>query len=143
MVDLGTGSGVLAIAASQLGASSVVAVDRDADALATARDHIMLNVASGVACRQCDIRDADDMACASIVLANLTGAVVCDGATTLLQCVTPGGVLVVSGVTEPEEAAVRSAFESDATVVGRAVEEEWVALTLRQSTTDGRRSTLD
>ena len=143
VVDLGTGSGVLAIAASKLGAASVVAVDRDTDALATARHHITLNLASVVTVRHCDIRDTDNLPSAAIVLANLTGALVCDRATALLECVTPGGVLVVSGVTAPEEAAVRGAFESSTAVVGRSVEDEWVALTLRKSTANGRRPMLD
>ena len=141
VVDLGTGSGVLAIAAAKLGAASVVAVERDTDALATARDHVALNGASIVALRHCDVRDTDDLPRASIVLANLTAALLRARAATLLRCATPGGVIGAGGVTTPEEASVRRAFAPDAAVVARAVEDEWVVLTLRTSTAGSRRST--
>ncbi len=43
MIDVGTGSGVLAIAAAKLGASSVVAFDEDPEALRNARENVVRN----------------------------------------------------------------------------------------------------
>ena len=135
VLDLGTGSGILAIAAAKLGAASVVGIDWDLDAIATARDNLERNdVSSVVDLYHRDVRDAATTEPASIVLANLTGALVCRHPQSLLRCVTRGGVLVVSGVTEQEEYDVRCALAPHGTTTGRHTEGEWVALTIRRAT---------
>ena len=56
VLDLGTGSGVLAIAAHKLGAAGIVAVDRDPDALSNARDNLARNGVTGaVTLREADL----------------------------------------------------------------------------------------
>lgn len=135
VLDAGTGSGVLAIAAWKLGAVSVVAVDFDADAVTSARECAELNGVS----RLIDIRQADlerDAAVPgepfSLILANLTGGMLVRMAARLCRRTSPGGTLIVSGVTREEEADVTSAFRSaSATLVTRLVEDsndEWVGL---------------
>lgn len=137
VLDAGTGSGVLAIAAWKLGAASVVAVDFDADAVTSARECAELNGVSSLI----DIRQADlerDPAVPgepfSLILANLTGGMLVRMAARLCRLAEPGGTLIVSGVTREEEADVTSAFRSvGATLVTRLVEDsndEWVGLRL-------------
>ena len=74
VVDLGTGSGVLAIAAHLLGAREVEGLDVDEDALVSARESLALNGLTGrVALRRADLR-TDRIEPADVILASLTGA---------------------------------------------------------------------
>ncbi|HSK10497.1 MAG TPA: 50S ribosomal protein L11 methyltransferase [Vicinamibacterales bacterium] len=127
VLDLGTGSGVLAIAARRLGAASVLGVDDDEDAVGSARENLSLNaVTDGVELRCADFRRMPDLA-GDVVIANLTGALLLAQAAALAAMVAPGGSLIVSGLTAEEEPAVGAAF-GQLSPVARLGEAEWVAL---------------
>ena len=128
-LDLGTGSGVLAIAAAKLGARAALGVDRDPDALASARDNIALNdVADRVGARLDDVaRLANENA--RVVTANLNGALFRAHAPAIVRAVEPGGVLVAGGLTTSEEEPVRAVLEPVLSLAARASEAEWAALT--------------
>jgi ribosomal protein L11 methyltransferase len=129
VVDLGTGSGVLAIAAARLGCAHAVAVDDDADAVEAARDNVTRN----------DVQDRVDVRCADltsdtalrgdIVLGNLTGALLRRLAHAVVARLAPGGTLILSGFTSDERAAVAHAF-APLRIVRADTENGWVALTL-------------
>ena len=132
VLDLGTGSGVLAIAAHKLDAAPIVAVDRDADALANARDNLARNAAGqAVALRQADVARLAAPG-ALVVTANLSGAVLVRHASRIARHVRPSGSLIAGGVTSAEEKQVRAAFDGTLTPAGREAEDGWVALTLRR-----------
>jgi ribosomal protein L11 methyltransferase len=131
VVDVGTGSGVLAIAASLLGATEVVGIDDDPDALQAATENLELNPAAAVTLRQQDARGTR-AAAFDIVLANLTGGLLEAAAHQLVGLAKPGGSLVLSGLLEPEESTVRAAF-AGCLVHNRAQEGEWLCLTLERS----------
>ena len=136
VMDVGTGSGVLAIAATKQGAATVVAIDNDPDALASARDNVAVNgVSFIVTLGQRDFRNLspDDGGPASIVLANLSGAVLRDYAATLLKEVAVGGTLIVGGITSDEESGGRRAFAPGGMLVRSTRDEEWVALTFHRA----------
>jgi ribosomal protein L11 methyltransferase len=129
VVDVGTGSGVLAIAAAQLGASHAIGIDDDRDALASASANVALNAipAGRVAMRAGNLL-ADALPHGDVVLGNLTGALLRRAAATLIAAIAPGGCLIVSGFTEDERLAVEHAF---APLAVRHAESEhgWLALT--------------
>jgi ribosomal protein L11 methyltransferase len=128
LVDIGTGSGVLAIVGHRLGAMPVVAIDNDADAIDSARENLELNdLVGAVDLRVGDFRTSEPLQ-AAVVTANLTGGLLVRSATTLAACVAPGGCLIVSGVTLAEEAEVVSAFEPTLRLAERIGEDEWVGL---------------
>lgn len=129
VLDLGAGSGVLAIAAARRGAASVVAVDNDADAVRAARANVALNAVSDVVQVRCDDFRHADLQPAPLVLANLDAAVVRRQAAALAR-LARGGRLVAGGITAPEEASVRRELTRHGTLAARYVEDEWVALTL-------------
>jgi ribosomal protein L11 methyltransferase len=134
VLDVGTGSGVLAIAASMLGATDVVAIDSDPDALQSAAENIGLNGADAVVqARLADLGVEGSSLAASgrfdLVVANLTGAVLEQHATVLSALVAPGGSIIVSGCLVEEAASVERAFElSGVERSWRESAEEWVAL---------------
>ena len=130
-LDVGTGSGVLAIAASRLGATHVLAIDDDADAIQSARENLDLNPGAEVTLGVVDLRRAV-LRPFDVVLANLTGGLLVSAADTLQRlAAAPDGRLVLSGFMTHEEAEVRGTF-GPWTVERRSAEDDWVCLTLRR-----------
>jgi len=129
VIDVGTGSGVLAMAASLLGATNVIGIDDDADAVTAARENLDLNPRARVTLRVDDLRQAAP-ANADLVLANLTGALLVAAADRIRQLTDSGGRLILSGFLAREERDVLHAFRP-LTVEHRAQEEEWLCVTLR------------
>ena len=127
-LDVGTGSGVLAIAASRLGASQVLAIDDDPDAIASARENLDLNPATNVTLGTLDLRRAT-LRPFDLVLANLTGGLLAAAAQGLMQLGAREGRWILSGFMHAEEADVLTAFAS-CTIVERSQEDEWVCVTL-------------
>lgn len=127
VLDVGTGSGVLAIAAAKLGAARVVGIDNDQDAIGNALENRGLNGVE-VEFRCADLHEARAGGPFDIVLANLTGVVLMRFARELQTLAGDDGTLILSGLREEEEADVRAAFTRP--VTGRAVEDGWICLTL-------------
>jgi ribosomal protein L11 methyltransferase len=124
ILDIGTGSGILAIAAALLGASRVLALDADPMACDTAAGNVARNgVADAVAVRRLDVTPRtlrqlteQDPRRYGGVVANLEARIVMPLLAALPALLGPGGWLVVSGVLEPERhgivaAAGRAGFE--------------------------------
>lgn len=125
VIDVGTGSGVLAIAAWKLGASRVVAMDCDPDALDNARENLDLNGASdAIALVNADL-SVFDGAAGDTVTANLTIAVLERHARELRRVVRPGGQLIVSGFAPDDLPAIERAFGTRSSDV--ATEGAWCA----------------
>ena len=131
VLDVGTGSGVLAITAVRLGAARAVGVDIDPDALASARENLLLNgVTDRIELQEADLAMLGGVA-ANVVTANLTGALLVRLASRLASLVQPGGHLVLSGFLLEEEAAVRAAFAPWTAHATGEFEGEWGGLTVR------------
>ncbi len=127
-VDLGTGSGVLALAAWRLGATNIDALDYDEDAIVNARENLRLNGAGpAITLRQVDLR-TEAVAPGDVVTANLTGALLIAQASAIAALVRPGGTLILSGILATEVDAVSSAFSATLAQVDLTAENEWRAL---------------
>jgi ribosomal protein L11 methyltransferase len=101
-IDLGTGSGILAIAAARLGVARVFAVDQDPGAITCATANVARNgVGDGVRCLLADAT-AVDLDAAPLVTANLLGPVHRRLAERYAELVLRGGHLVLGGIEEPE-----------------------------------------
>ena len=79
VLDLGTGSGVLALAARLFGATKIVATDFDAEAVRTARQNEALNFSAPLICWQCaDVKKLRTGVRYDLVLANLFSGILCE-----------------------------------------------------------------
>jgi ribosomal protein L11 methyltransferase len=130
VLDVGTGSGVLALAAARLGAARVLAIDVDPDALSNALANAAMNgMAAEVEFRQQDFRDGTAGA-AEVVVANLTGGMLAASVAHLARAVAPGGALILSGITAEERDAVLRAFADRFSIEWSEAEEGWYAALL-------------
>jgi ribosomal protein L11 methyltransferase len=128
VLDVGTGSAVLAIAASRLGAEDVTGIDDDQDAIQAAWDNLSLNPSAQVSLIVGDLRTTE-LVPADVILANLTGGLLIQSADRLRQLTNAKGRLILSGFTAAEEQAVLAAFGAFR-VEHRGEEEGWVCVTL-------------
>ena len=139
VVDVGTGSGVLAIAARLLGADRAVGIDNDPDAVQAAQMNLAVNPGvDAVIFEEADLRSwlpevGSGRRRADVVTANLTGAVLVREAALLAAAMIPGGFLIASGVMAAERGDVVAEFEraADLRVVWESQEDGWVGFILK------------
>jgi ribosomal protein L11 methyltransferase len=130
VLDVGTGSGVLAIAADRLGAARAVGIDSDPDAIQSARENLALNPAvTRVRFETADLSSMP-LPIVNVVTANLTGALLIRSAPALLAALGAGGTLILSGLLAHERDAVCAAFAA-AAVFWEQEEDGWVGLGLK------------
>ncbi len=130
LLDVGTGSGILAIGALLLGANSALGVDTDELAVETTRRNAELNaLGERLTARQGSVPLETAAQPFDLVTANLIASLLVDLAEPLAASVRVGGRLLASGIFIDREREVRRAFEEvGLRVIGRRDETEWVAL---------------
>ncbi len=128
VLDLGTGSGILALAAARLGATSVLALDIDPQAAAVARENVRLNGLEAVVQVEEDGLDEAPMSAFDLAMANISAAVIVEMAPALAEVLRPGGVLIVAGFSAESADRVSSALARTGLVVERALADgDWRA----------------
>lgn len=133
VMDVGTGSGILAIAAAKLRAGSVLAIDIDPDAVKVAKENVELNGVSGGVKVVCgDLVKGEAMAC-DLAVANIVADAICMLAGPLTRHLLPGGLLICSGIIkEREQDVLDAAQQAGYALAERAAKGEWVALCLQR-----------
>jgi ribosomal protein L11 methyltransferase len=133
MIDLGTGSGILAIAAARLGVRAILAVDDDPDAVASAVANVARNhVADRVRCVLADAGRLEETAPAPLVVANLLSAAHRRLAAQYGRALLPGGTLLLGGILDGEAADVASALGDHGFAPHASLSVEgWTTLELR------------
>jgi ribosomal protein L11 methyltransferase len=135
ILDLGTGSGLLAIAAARALRQPILATDIDANAVRIAQDNARINRtgaairvyrANGVAAPTISLRAPFDLAFANILLAPLQRL-----AAPLTRLIAPGGRIVLSGVLESQAKAALAAYH-ELTLERRIVLDGWTTLVLKR-----------
>jgi ribosomal protein L11 methyltransferase len=131
VLDVGTGSGILAIAAAKRGASPVVAVDNDPIAVEAARENTTRN---GVIVPVAQATAADVPGRFDVVVANLVSPVLQLIASDLVARLAPKGMLIATGISAPSEPQTRAAFLKAGlrTLVDRTQRDDWVGLALKR-----------
>jgi ribosomal protein L11 methyltransferase len=133
--DVGTGSGILAIAAVKLGAGRVDAVDIEPVAVRSARENLERNgVEDRVRVEHSSAGPAGPFPGPyDIVLANIISRILVEISGPLAAAVRPGGTLILSGVIEQREPLVLEAFGSHGfELIKREQIDDWVGLTYRK-----------
>jgi ribosomal protein L11 methyltransferase len=148
VLDLGTGSGVLAIAAAKLGAGSILALDTDPVAVAAARENIAQNeVADRIVVRLGTLpgqgRDQwegtpwskplaptlPETGTFELVMVNILAPVIIGLAPALAARMEPGGQLIAAGLIQSQERAVERALQAERLrITHRTEERDWICL---------------
>jgi ribosomal protein L11 methyltransferase len=128
VLDVGCGSGILAIAALKLGAANALGLDTDPIAI----EATLANARRNALVRRVRVHEGSLPSGAGpfdVVLANLIAGLLVPLADGLFRELRPGGHLLASGIFVDREVDVRDAFEAAGlTMTGRTAEGDWVAL---------------
>jgi ribosomal protein L11 methyltransferase len=132
-LDVGTGSGILMIAAAKLGAGRLCGIDKDELAVDVAADNLELNCVSRqiyqlkVSNRIRGISELYDF-----VVANIFTHVILELLPEIPRLLVAGGVFVCSGIIKNNKSAILSAMRDfDFKILDTAAKEEWVAIAAR------------
>lgn len=133
VMDVGTGSGILAIGAAMLGAQEVLAVDIDPDAVKVAWENIAQNHLTGrIRAVQGNLLEGIDGVC-EVCVANIIADIICLFAAPLNEHIVPGGLFICSGIIKEREQDVMNALHAaDYTVLEVRRKGEWVAMLCRR-----------
>ena len=135
VLDVGCGSGILAIAAVRLGARRAVGIDTDELAVEATRENAARNgIASSVDARHGSLPPEPE-ATYRLILANLVAAVLVALAPRLAAHLHTAGTLIASGIIEPRATEVVDAMSAAGLAVAERVDDgEWVSLRLAPAT---------
>ena len=133
VIDVGTGSGILAIGAALLGAGNVLAVDIDPDAVRVEAENVKNNRVDGIVdVRQGNLLDHVDAVC-DICVANIISDVIITFVAPLKSHIRPGGLFICSGIVSSRAEDVRRALENAPYEILRRVDKgEWTAFLSRR-----------
>lgn len=129
VLDQGTGSGILSLAAILLGAEQVIAVDTSEVAVLAAQDNAERNGFGGRITARQESRIPREEGPYDLVVVNIIASVIIDLASEIRAALKPGGTLLCSGIIRDREEDVRvSLSKSGLHVAHREARDEWVAL---------------
>ncbi|MCM3788477.1 50S ribosomal protein L11 methyltransferase [Domibacillus indicus] len=129
VVDVGTGSGVLAIGAALLGASRVTALDLDEVAVSAARQNVALNHAEHIVTVSKNnlIDGIDDQP--DVVVSNILAEVIISFTDDVASILRPGGFFIASGIIGQKKDEVRKAMtDAGLFIEETVVMEDWVCI---------------
>ncbi|MDQ3290150.1 MAG: 50S ribosomal protein L11 methyltransferase [Bacteroidota bacterium] len=128
VLDMGCGTGILAIMACKLGAANIVAVDIEDWTVENARENATINDCAGIEVRLGDVRQIANDNPYNIVLANINRNVLLDDIPAYATKILPGGALVVSGFyTEDLDLIKEKALSSDLNFTSVRTKNNWVS----------------
>jgi len=111
VLDLGTGSGILALTARLLGARRIVATDFDPEAVRTARQNEELNFPVPlIRWQSADVKQRKIASRYGLVVANLFSGILCEAVSSITDCVSPGGQLWLSGILRLQQNEVITSY---------------------------------
>lgn len=131
-LDLGTGTGILAIAASKLGYRRVIGIDTDPLAVDAARKNIETNRTPEVDIREGSLSEIDETF--DVIAANLISGVLVQLAGELSAALNTGGIAILSGILSGQEGEVIEAMSAAGLrTLERYRDGKWVSLVVERS----------
>jgi ribosomal protein L11 methyltransferase len=132
-LDVGTGSGILMIAAAGLGAKQLTGIDIDEVAVEISKKNLDKNkVSPRLYTLACATLDHTPDTTYDFVAANIIAQVIVDIMPDLERRIAPGGVAILSGIIRERKSDVLAALEkSNLHILDETREEEWVALAVK------------
>jgi ribosomal protein L11 methyltransferase len=134
VLDIGTGSGILAIASAKLGAGEVIAIDNDPVAVEVARQNVRHNAVSSQV--TVEHEDLDDFSRPDfdLVAANLTAPVLSSLISRIISLTRPGGGIIMAGIGREQWPDFKETLEKTGLTLDQVSrEEDWVAVLARRS----------
>ena len=133
LLDLGTGSGILAIIANKLGAKNVEAIDIDKLAVDVAIDNCSINGCSSIKCHTGELKDAYEDRY-QLIIANIIADVIAAIVPDVKTHLTDGGVFICSGIINTKADRVRSALvKADMEIIEEQEKNDWIAMVVRKN----------
>ena len=133
VIDIGTGTGILAIAAAHMGAKPVLATDLDAVAVRVAAENVRINGFEGVIDVRCgDLLDVVQES-GDVVIANIIADVIIMLARPVRERIADGGIFICSGISAERRGDVlRALDEADYELLDVLDQGEWCAMAARK-----------
>jgi ribosomal protein L11 methyltransferase len=137
VLDVGTGSGILALAAAKLGAASVHCIDSSSIAVASATANAAANhLSDRITVMQGELDEIEATRMAGqydLVLANIIARVIGSIAPYLVQVLVPGGLLITGGIIqERRHEAEQPLLAAGLKLIDQAVIDDWITLIMRK-----------
>jgi ribosomal protein L11 methyltransferase len=132
LIDVGTGTGILALIAYRLGVQKLVGLDIDPEARRTARENLERNNATQITIAEYQIDN--ESAVYDVVVANIIDGVLLTLRHDLTRALKPGGKMVLSGILIDREAEFYREFTADTglNLLTKTTEGEWSAAVLQK-----------
>jgi ribosomal protein L11 methyltransferase len=128
-LDMGTGSGILAIAAAKLDYGQIDGFDFDPKAIEVAKENALMNgVEKRVAFRRSDLKKIPNQLNKRyfLVCANILADILIQEKSTIVSRLLPGGYLVLAGILRHQFTAIHSCFEQEGLkLIDRCADKEW------------------
>jgi ribosomal protein L11 methyltransferase len=129
LLDLGTGSGILALAARRLGAGRVTGIDNDPTAISTAKSNARLNKIRGAIFQLADVHKWNPARDTDVITANLYSDLLVE----ILPKLRVAGWLILSGILCSQQTDLtRALHRSDYEIISTKRRGKWVAILARQ-----------
>jgi ribosomal protein L11 methyltransferase len=133
--DYGCGTGILAILASKMGATDILALDYDENATENALENLKVNGVENVTIATGELKDFQ-IHPQDLVLANINKPVLMDSIPCLAGLLTPEGTLILSGIMEKDQGDIEKlAYQSGLQTLTIHQKGEWLAIKYGRQTT--------
>ena len=137
MIDVGTGSGVLSIAAKYFGVAQIAAYDVDAEAVKVAEENLALNGMQDAITVGANDLLAGIKTKVGLITANILAVIIVPLIPQAYECLKPGGIFITSGIIADKKDLIVSEIEAKGFVIDQILNiKDWYSMIAHMPTTD-------